>query len=75
MTTNSMAAMKAIVAHSEGVAIMPKQLVAPEQRFGQLQAIRLTEAGGTRALGISLAKSRKLSSLAETFIGFLRQCS
>lgn len=70
-----MSAMKAIVAHSEGVAIMPKQLVAPEQRLGQLHAIRLTEAGGSRALGISLSKSRKPSSLAATFIGLLRHCS
>lgn len=75
VSTNSMSAMKAIVAHSDGVAIMPRQLVAPEQRLGQLQPIRLTEAGGTRALGISLALSRKPSPLAESFIGLLRQCS
>jgi molybdate transport repressor ModE-like protein len=74
ITTNSMPAMKAIVAHSECVAIMPKQLVAPEHKLGQLIAIRLAEAGGTRALGISVAKSRSPTPLTQEFIEILRRC-
>jgi Fic family protein len=34
----------------------------------------LSEAGSTRALGISLAKSRRLSPLAQQFIEILRSC-
>lgn len=75
VSTNSMAAMKAIVAHSDCLAIMPKQLVAPEQRLGRLHAVHLAEAGGARALGISLARSREPSPLTEEFIQILRRCS
>lgn len=75
ITTNSMTAMKAIVMHSECVALMPRQLVSIEQKAGLLHTIRLAEAGASRALGISWAKERKLSAVAEAFVKALHDCA
>jgi LysR family transcriptional regulator of gallate degradation len=72
IATNSMAAMKALVIHGDCVAIMPRQLVALERRAGLIRCIRLAEAGTTRALGLSRAKDRKLSPLAERFADIIR---
>jgi DNA-binding transcriptional LysR family regulator len=72
IATNSMAAMKALVIHGDCVAIMPRQLVALERRAGLIRCIRLAEAGGTRALGLSRAKERKLSPIAERFAEIIR---
>ncbi|MFN3348654.1 LysR family transcriptional regulator [Pseudorhodoplanes sp.] len=74
IVTNSMAAMKSIAMHSDCVAIMPKQLVTIEQKAGLLRAIRLTEAGASRALGISWAKERRLSEPAAAFVSALQEC-
>jgi molybdate transport repressor ModE-like protein len=73
--TNSMVAMKSIVAHSDGVTIMPKQLIALERRAGLLHGIALAEAGGTRALGLSWASDRRLSPLAQRFAEITRECA
>jgi len=73
--TNSMAAMKAMVINSDGVAIMPTQLVAMERDADALRAIRLSEAGATRHLGMSWAKDRKLSQIAARFCELLRECA
>jgi molybdate transport repressor ModE-like protein len=75
ITTNSMTAMKAIVMHTDCVALMPRQLVSIEQKAGLLQTIRLVEAGASRALGISWAENRKLSDPAEAFIRTLHDCA
>lgn len=75
ITTNSMTAMKAIVMHSDCVTLMPRQLVAIEQKAGLLQTVRLVEAGASRALGISWARERKLSAPAEAFIKALHDCA
>jgi DNA-binding transcriptional LysR family regulator len=75
ITTNSMTAMKAIVMHSDCVALMPRQLVSIEQKAGLLHTIRLTEAGASRALGISWPKGRKLSAIAEAFVKALHDCA
>jgi LysR family transcriptional regulator of gallate degradation len=72
IATNSMAAMKALVIHGDCVAIMPRQLVALERRAGLIRCIRLAEAGGTRAPGLSRAKDRKLSPIAERFAEMIR---
>jgi LysR family transcriptional regulator of gallate degradation len=73
--TNSMAAMKAMVIYGNGIAIMPRQLVGLETRAGVLHCITLAEAGASRALGMSWAKERKLSPVAEDFIRILRRCA
>jgi DNA-binding transcriptional LysR family regulator len=52
----SSTALKAIVIHGDGVAIMPRQLVALERRAGLLHCIRLVEAGATCALDGKAAK-------------------
>lgn len=75
ITTNSMTAMKAIVVHSDCVALMPRPLVSIEQKAGLLQTIRLVEAGASRALGISWARNRKLSDPAEAFVRTLHDCA
>jgi DNA-binding transcriptional LysR family regulator len=75
IATNSMAAMKALVIHGDCVAIMPRQLVALERRAGLIRCVRLAEAGGTRALGLSRAKERKLSAIAERFAEIIRACA
>ena len=75
VTTNSMAAMKAMVLNSDCVAIMPTQVVAVERRAKLLRCIRLMESGGTRSLGLSWAKSRKLSPLAQRFMEIVRVAS
>jgi molybdate transport repressor ModE-like protein len=73
--TNSMTAMKSIVMHGECIAVMPKRLVTLEERAGYLSCIKLFEAGATRALGLSWAKDRKPSPLAERLVAILRQCA
>lgn len=75
IATNSMIAMKAIVMHSDCVALMPKQLVAIEQRVGLLRAVKLVEAGASRALGISWARERKHTAAAEIFVRILTECA
>jgi hypothetical protein len=62
--TNSMVALKAMVVHGDGVAIMPRQLVGLERKAGLLQCIDLVEAGAARALGLSKARDRKLPPVA-----------
>lgn len=73
--TNSMSAIKSIVMHGNGVSVMPRQLVTIERRAGLLTCIRLAEAGATRALGVSRAKDRTLSPLAESFAQIVRACA
>lgn len=73
--TNSMTAMKAIVIHGDGVAIMPPHLVALERRVGLLHCIRLVEAGANRALGLSRAQGRELSPVAQRFAEIIRACA
>jgi DNA-binding transcriptional LysR family regulator len=73
--TNSMTALRSIVIHGNGVALMPKQLVALEQRAGLLRCIPLREAGATRALGVSRAKNRTVAPLAARFVQLLRECA
>lgn len=71
--TNSMTAMKAIVIHGDGVALMPRQLVALERRTGLLQAIRLDGASTRRALGLIRVAGRDLSPLAKRFGELIRE--
>jgi molybdate transport repressor ModE-like protein len=73
--TNSATALKAIVVHGDGVAIMPRQLVALERRTGLVHCIRLVEAGATRALGLSRTTSRTLSPVAQRFAEIIRACA
>ncbi len=75
VSTNSMTAMKAIVIHGDGIAIMPRQLVALERRAGLLHCIRLVEAGASRALGLSRASGRALSPVAQRFAEIIRTCA
>jgi DNA-binding transcriptional LysR family regulator len=75
ISTNSMIAMKAVVMHSDCVALMPKQLVAIERKAGLLQTVKLVEAGASRALGISWARDRKHTAVAEIFIEILIGCA
>jgi hypothetical protein len=72
IVTNSRVAIKSIVAHGDGIAILPKQLVAIERQVGLLHWVDLAEAGGTRALGLSCAKERPLSPLARRFAEIVR---
>jgi DNA-binding transcriptional LysR family regulator len=72
--TNSMVALKSIVMHGDGVAIMPRQLVALELQAGLLHCIDLVEAGAARALGLSWAKDRKLPPVAQRFVDIIHKC-
>lgn len=73
--TNSATALKAIVIHGDGVAIMPRQLVVLERQAGLLHCIRLVEAGANRALGLSRTSSRTLSPVAQRFAEIIRVCA
>jgi DNA-binding transcriptional LysR family regulator len=73
--TNSMVSLKSIVMHGDSVAIMPRQLVALERQAGLLHCIDLVEAGAARALGLSRARDRKLSPVAQCFVDILRTCA
>ncbi|MGV3634111.1 MAG: LysR family transcriptional regulator [Pseudorhodoplanes sp.] len=75
ITTNSMIAMKSIVIHSDCVALMPKQLVAIEQRAALIKSVRLVEAGASRALGISWAEAREPTAPAKAFMRALQDCA
>jgi LysR family transcriptional regulator, regulator of abg operon len=75
IVTNSMIALKSMVVHGDGVAIMPRQLVALEREAGLLHCIDLIEAGAARALGLSWARGRKLSPLAQRFAEIIRTCA
>jgi molybdate transport repressor ModE-like protein len=75
IVTNSMVALKSMVVHGDGVAIMPRQLVALEREAGLLHCIDLVEAGAARALGLSWARGRKLSPLAQRFAEIIRTCA
>jgi DNA-binding transcriptional LysR family regulator len=72
ITTNSMVAIKSIVAHSDCVALIPLQLVSLEHELGILHCIRFVDAGGTRALGVSWAEARALSPMAKRFSEILK---
>jgi DNA-binding transcriptional LysR family regulator len=67
-----MVAMKAMVIHGNGIAIMPRQLVGLEARVGLLHCIALIEVRASRALGMSRVKARKPSPAAESFMRILR---
>jgi DNA-binding transcriptional LysR family regulator len=73
--TNSMVALKAMVVHGDGVAIMPRQLVGLERKAGLLHCIDLAEAGAARALGLSKARDRKLPPVAQRFVEIIRACA
>jgi LysR family transcriptional regulator of gallate degradation len=75
ITTNSMIAMKSVVIHSDCVALMPKQLVAVEQRAALIKTIRLVEAGASRALGISWAEDRKPTEPTRALMRILQDCA
>jgi LysR family pca operon transcriptional activator len=73
IATNSMVAIKSIVAHTDYVAIMPRQLVALERANGWLHCIDLNESGRQRALGLSWVRDRQLSPIATQFATRLRE--
>jgi molybdate transport repressor ModE-like protein len=73
--TNSMVALKAMVVHGDGIAIMPRQLVGLERKAGLLHCIELVEAGAARALGLSKARDRKLPPVAQRFVDIIRVCA
>jgi molybdate transport repressor ModE-like protein len=75
IVTNSMVALKSMVVHGDGVTIIPRQLVALEREAGLLHCIDLIEAGAARALGLSWARDRKLSPLAQRFAEIIRACA
>ena len=75
IVTNSMVALKSMVVHGDGVTIIPRQLVALEREAGLLHCIDLVEAGAARALGLSWARDRKLSPLAQRFAEIIRACA
>jgi molybdate transport repressor ModE-like protein len=75
LATNSMTALKAIVAHSNCVTIMPKRLVALECQVGSLVHIDLRDRGRHRSLGIIRLRHRSLSPLAARFVEILRVVS
>jgi DNA-binding transcriptional LysR family regulator len=75
IVTNSMVALKSIVMHGDGVAIMPWQLVSLERRAGLLHCMNLVEAGAARALGLSRARDRELPPVAQRFVNAIRKCA
>ena len=64
-----------MVVHGDGVTIIPRQLVALEREADLLHCIDLVEAGAARALGLSWARDRKLSPLAQRFAEIIRACA
>jgi LysR family transcriptional regulator, regulator for genes of the gallate degradation pathway len=73
VTTNSMVALKSVVMYSDAVTIMPEQLVAFERGAGQLDCIRLRDAGHPRAIGLKWRRDRELSPLAMRFMAAVRE--
>jgi LysR family transcriptional regulator of gallate degradation len=75
VSTNSMAALKAMVVNTDCIALLPLQLISVEKRAGLLNSVRLAEAGASRSVGLSWAKDRTLSALAMRFVEAIRACA
>ena len=75
IVTNSMVALKSIVMHGDGVALFRGNWWRLERETGLLHCIDLIEAGAARALGLSWARDRKLSPLAQRFAEIIRACA
>jgi molybdate transport repressor ModE-like protein len=73
VTTDSMLALKGVVKHGRFITIMPRTLVALECAADQLRAIRLTDAGNPRLVGLAWSPDRTLTPLATAFVEALRR--
>jgi len=72
LTTNSMTALKAIVAHSDAITIMPRRLITLEMKTRRLASVPLRDTGRERTLGMTWLRRRSLSPIAERFVAVLR---
>lgn len=72
LTTNSMTALKAIVANSDAITIMPRRLVTLEIRTRALASVPLRDSGRERTLGMTWLRRRDLSPIAQRFAAVLR---
>lgn len=72
VTTDSMLALKGMVKHSGMITIMPRTLVQLESAAKQLSAIRLTNSGNSRLVGVAWFPDRPLSPLAKLFIDAIK---
>lgn len=72
VTTDSMLTLKGIVKYSNLITIFPRALVRLECVVGELHAIKLSNAGNSRIVGVALSPDRPMSPLAEHFIQSLR---
>ena len=73
IATNSMTALKAIIARSDCVTIMPRRLIHLERKVKRLTTVRLRDRGSRRYLGLSWIGHRGLSPIAERFAECLRE--
>ena len=72
-TANTWVSLKAIVQHTNCVALLPRHTVRLEEKAGVLRAIRLADPSPARPIGIIHARSRPLSPVAERFREALRK--
>ncbi|MBV8837944.1 MAG: LysR family transcriptional regulator [Alphaproteobacteria bacterium] len=72
LTTNSMTALKAIVANSDAITIMPRRLVTLEIGSRLLASVPLRDTGRERTLGMTWLRRRELSPIAQRFATVLR---
>lgn len=72
-TANTWVSLKAIVQHTNCVALIPKHTLRLEEQADVLRAIRLGDPSPARPIGIIHATSRPLSPVAEHFREALRK--
>ena len=70
---DSLIATKAMVARSDCVTILPRQVAAAELSTGLLRAISLDDVGVHRTIGVRRLAERQPSPLAERFLTALRE--
>lgn len=70
---DSLIATKSLVARTDYVTILPRQVAAAELSTGILRAIALDDVGVHRTIGVRRLAERQPSPLAERFIAALRE--
>ena len=69
---DSLLTTKAIVADTDYVTILPRQVVEAEVAMGVLRALEITKADFVRTVGIRVLADRRLGAMAEAFLAALR---
>ena len=70
--TNSIIAVKKLVAASDCVSLMPSGIAAPEKAAGILNTVRLRDSSIFQDTGVRTIKGRQVSQVAQNFISELQ---